>query len=283
MIKLTITSLVGTVTVQDPRPTTQTGTEPSVISVTAGTPQSLEIQWGQLERIAPQLQALATAGLCTFAVANSTTNAFANQPDVPSAPIIDLVAGAVSAATGVTGGVITGTNLLGGQTRAALTINSTATAAGHVVITALPVGFAGNLIDFRVIDSGSSHLAVTSATSSGRTIVTANLGGDTPTCAQMVTAINSGATGIVRSAATGTTSATITAAVALAPLVGGLGSGTSLTVGGVAAVIAAIDETTPAAQTITYNVGAVGASGNIASVHLRSNEKVATSVVVLTA
>lgn len=261
MVKLSITAINTSVTVQDPRAVTQSNEEQAVISVEAGDTKEVSMQWQQLERIAEQLTQLAALGFCTFNVDASGGPAFVEQADSIDNPSLDVVPGGIAAA-GSTGVNLTGANLLAGQVQASATLDGD-TVAGSILLEDLNPGYAGNLkdvqvvdtasgaptkaslsidasggtgtvdieatiagtsgnlIDVEIVDTASGGLAVSSAVVSGRTVITADLGGDTPTCTTLAAAID--AISGVDAAAGGTASDTFTTAVALAPLTGGTG------------------------------------------------------------
>ena len=281
MIKLTVTAIDHSVTLQDPRPVTQNNEEQAVISVEAGISKGINMQWGQFERLAKQLTDLASLGMCTFIVESADGPGYAAQADAPSNPMLDLVTGTITAAAGITGGILTGVNLMSGQIQASLEINGDA-GTGLITVTSLTPGFPGNLIDVEIVDSGSGGLAVTSATVSGRTVITVDLGGSSSETVTTVAAeISSVMAGVVAAVASGTGSDAIAVPQDKAALTGGIGSGMTLTVGGAAATVTAIDLTTPTAETITFDVGAVGVAGDVATILLRSNEKMTIASAVL--
>jgi hypothetical protein len=280
MIKLTVNSLGGAVNVQDPRPVSNTGLEQPVLSVPAGGTATTEMQWAQYERIAKQLSALADLNECSYTIEGIPDVRSANQADASNNPVIDTVTPGTATSTGVTGEVITGVNLLAGQTRATLAIKGIA-GTGTLTLTALTPGHIGNTYDVRVINSGTAGLATSYGMVGGRLLVTVNLGATVPTstCAQIATSVKNAMVGLIDAVASGTTSDVISYVMAATPLTGGQGTGLSITVGGESAVISAINTTNPAAETITYNVGSVSPATKESIIYLRSNNKVATATV----
>ncbi len=280
MIKLSITTKDTSITAQDPRPVTQANEEQAVISVEPSSTKSVIMQWGQLERIANQLQDMAEMGLCTFAIESTGGAGFVEQADAPDNPSIDLVTGAVLAA-GATGILVTGNNLLAGQELAELVINGDA-ATGTVTVTSLVVGYAGNDIDVEVIDTGSAGLAVSSAVVAGRTVITVNLGASaTEDCSTVAAAITAAMVGTVKAVAGGTTTDLIATVRALAPLTGGVGTGLSVTLAGAACTITDIDLSGAPIEVITIDTPAIGTVADVAKLKVLSDAKESLASVIL--
>ena len=290
MLKVTITANDSPVTIQDPRPVTQNNNEQAVVSVLENTTREMVMQWGQLERIQGQLTALANLGLLSFViepvgVAGGVAE-FAEQNANLDAPSIDGVdnGGAAITVAGDTFDVY-GANLLGGQVQASATVAAD-TALGSVLLEALNPGYAGNLYDFEVVDSGSGGLAVTHSTVDGRIVISIDLGGSTTEdCTGVAAAINTDMAGLVFATVVDTGSTVISTEQAVTPLTGGIGTGLTVFLAGIACVVDAIDITGAPQYKITVTSPAVGgfglAAGDTAVLKVTSNNKVVTTNLTL--
>jgi hypothetical protein len=144
-------------------------------------------------------------------------------------PMVAKVAGgsivsATAVGSGPVAAAVTGSGFLQGQTKASAVIAGTST--GKLTLTANRPGTPGNLLSMDIVDSGSSHIAVTIVGSN----IHVNLGGDTKTMAQLKTAVDAVAGALVQTAASGTGNAKVTAQTALA---GGVGAGVQVLLAGV--------------------------------------------------
>ena len=290
MLKVTITAYDSPVTIQDPRPVTQNNNEQAVVSVLQNTTREMIMQWGQLERIQSQLTSLSALDLISFVIepvgVTDGVAEFAEQNENLDAPAIDGVDNGGAAIT-VAGDTfdIYGANLLGGQVQASASIAAD-TVAGSVLLESLNPGYAGNLYDFEVVDSGSGGLAATHSTVSGRIVMSVDLGGSTTeTCTTVAGAINTDMAGLVFATVVGTGSTVISTEQAVTPLTGGIGTGMSVSLAGIACVVDAIDTSGAPQYKLTVTSPAVGgfglAAGDTAILRVTSNTKVATANLTL--
>lgn len=283
MLKLTLTAKDSPVTVHDPRPITQNNEEVAVISVQPNSSVTALMQWAQLERIQRQIVDLAALGLLEYAIESGdyvrpdgkviTVAAFAEQPDADTNPAIDLVTGQPSAGSGSTGILVTGTNLLAGQTFASVSLVSEAGDANSLDIAALLPGSDGNAYSAEVVDTGAGGLAVTITTGVDAK-VSVDLGGATPNIAAVKAALEaeSDFTDTFVATVTGADTA-LQATQELANLDGGVGSGLSISIGGAPCVVTAIDLSGDPIQVITIDTPVVGTAADVARVLLRSDSK----------
>lgn len=244
MLRITVTAKNNPVTIQDPRPVTQSNLEQGVFHIEPGTPKIMDLTWGQVERIRTQLDALTALGFVTFTVEGSPVSAFARQADSLNNPAIDYADDSAMAPAGQAL-TLTGTNLLAGQTRASAAIAGD-TVAGHVDLFLTNPGAQGNFYDVKVVDTGGSGgLTVAIATVLGREVITIDLGGSAAeTVTKIVTKINTAGQptyGIVQAVAVGTGSTPITTVRALTAFTGGVGSGMSVTLAGIACTVVAVN------------------------------------------
>lgn len=285
MLKVTITAYDSPVTVQDPRPVTQSNAEQAVVSVQPNTSRELIMQWGQLERIQGQLSDLAALDLCSFVIEPAGVAVFAEQDQNLDAPSIDGVdnGGAAIAAAGDTFDII-GTELLGGQVMASASVLGD-TVAGSVLCEVLNPGYDGNLFDIKVVDTGGGGLATSVAVVDGRTVITVDLGGSAAeTCTTVAGDINTVMAGIVQATVVGVGATGITTVQALTAFTGGEGLGLSVHFGGLACTVDAIDISAAPIYTVTVTSPSVAgflAAGDTAVLKVRSNNKVATATLTL--
>ena len=288
MLKVTITAYDSPVTVQDPRPGTLNNNEQAVVSVLENTTREMLMQWGQLERIQQQLTDLSALGLCSFVIEPAGVAEFAEQNTNLDAPSIDGVENgglAITAAGNVDVKVI-GNELLGGQSMASAFVAGD-TAAGKILLEVLNPGYAGNLFDFEVVDSGSGGIAVSSSVISGRTVVSIDLGATTTeTCTSIAADITTALGDVLQVSVIGTGSTVISELQAVTAFTGGVGTGLSALFGGVACTITHIDTASPPIYTVTLTTPDVAtalglAAGDTAVLRVRSNDKVATANLTL--
>jgi len=290
MLKVTITAYDSPVTIQDPRPVTQNNNEQAVVSVAPNTTREMIMQWGQLERIQSQLTALANLSLISFVIEPvglaDGVSEFAEQNANLDSPSIDGVDNGGAAIT-VAGDTfdIYGNKLLGGQVQASATVAAD-TSAGSVLLESLNPGYAGNLYDFEVVDSGSGGLAVTHSTVAGRIVISIDLGGSTSeTCTGVGSAIDTDMAGLVKATVVGTGSTVISTEQDVTPLTGGIGTGISVALAGFACTVDAIDISADPLHKITVTSPAVGgyglAAGDTAVLKVVSNTKMTTANLTL--
>ena len=285
MIRLVLTTVSEQVTVQDPNPSSATPESTSVINVAANTTKNVDMPWGQLERIRPQLDALEAMGLVTFSVESTGDAAYADQADAAGNPVIDYTA--IGAISGVTQSVVlTGTNLLGEGSIASVSVAGD-TVAGSVTVEAATPGNTGNLIDVVVTNTGLGGLAVSVAVVLGRTVVTVNLGGSVAeTCATVAAIINNPASatyGVVFATVVGAGGTAITVGRALAHLTGGTGTGMAVTLGGVSCTVLNVNVSADPIIVVTLLTPSLpfllATEGAPLNLQLRSNGK-ATNVTI---
>ncbi len=290
MLKVTITAYDSPVTVQDPRPVTQNNNEQAVVSVEPNTTREMIMQWGQLERIQGQLTALANLNLIAFTIEPvglaDGVSEFAEQSEGLDSPAIDGIDNGGAAIT-VAGDSfdIYGANLLGGQVQADASILAD-TVAGSVLLESLNPGYAGNLYDFEVVDSGSGGLAATHSTIDGRIVMSIDLGGTTTEdCDAVVVVVNADMAGLVKATAVGVGATVVSTIAAVTPLTGGIGTGVTVMLAGIACVVDAIDISGAPQYKVTVTSPALGgyglAAGDTAVLRVTSNTKVATATLTL--
>lgn len=283
MLKVTLTANDSPITVQDPRPVNQANNEQGTYSVQPNTTREMIMQWGQLERISGQLDALAAAGLGSFSIESAGGSSFAEQADAVDNPAIDLVDGAVLAAGGSTPDLV-GTNLLAGQVQASASVVGDTT-AGSVLLECLNPGYDGNLYDVEVVDSGSGGLSSAVATVDGREVVTVDLGGAaTATCTTVAASLATTLAGLAQATVVGTGATAITTVQAVTAFTGGEGTGLSITLAGAACTVSAIDLSGAPIEVISLAATPAvtgGAAADIARLRVRSNAKEDVASVVL--
>jgi len=273
MVKLSITAINTSVTVQDPRALTQNNGEQAVISVEAGDTKAVNMQWQQLERIASQLVELANLGFLTFAIDASDSPAFVQQADSIDNPSLDIVP--AIAAAGSVGIDITGTNLTAGQVQATAQLVS-GLGAGFVDINVTEPGYAGNEWDVVVVDSGGAGpAAATMAVVDGRNVITVDLVGVTRTCTQVAALID--AIAGVEATASGTATEDVLVQ-ALQAFTGGIGTGLVITLAGVPCIINSIDLSGAPIEVINIDTPGLAGAGtavatDVVKLRIRSDSK----------
>lgn len=239
MLRITVTTFDSPCSIQDyfPPPGKVIGFEPNVVT-------SFDVQWDQLERLGPQLDALAALGFLTYVTAGTGGMSLTEQADSPGNPALDYAEpGIITAAVDVL--AITGRNLLAGQVVADATILAD-TGAGSVLVEAVNPGAQGNLFDVEVIDSLGGGLAVAVATVEGREVISVDLGGSAgEDCDSVAAIINNAASdtyGLVHATVVGVGATAITTVKALVPFTGGVGSGMQITLAGSPCIVVSIDQ-----------------------------------------
>lgn len=271
MLRITVTAKDSPITVQDPRPVTQNNAEQGVFHVEPNTSKDMDLSWAQVERVAAQLNALAALDLCTFVIDGTGGPSFAEQPDSADNPVIDYgsdgIITAVSQAL-----VLTGNNLLAGQVSAFASILAD-TVAGSVLVESVNPGAQDNIYDVEVIDSGGGGLDIGIATVEGREVITINLGGaageDCDSIAALINNTGNVAYGLVHATVVGVGGTAITTAKALVPFTGGIGTGLSITLAGIACIIVSIDISADPVHVITLATPALGGLSLSTSAPLR--------------
>lgn len=283
MLKVTVTAKDSPITIQDPRPVTQTGDELVSYTIEPGTTKNIIVQWGQVERMAQQLAALEALGLCTFTIGSAGSEGFVEQPDSPANPIIDYINdGTITNASQAL--VVTGHRLMAGQTIAAATILAHTT-AGRVVVSSVNPGGASNDYDVEVVDSGLGGLAVAVNVVLGRTVITVDLGGSAAeTCTTIAAIINNPASatyGLVHAVVGGAGGTAITDLQDVTPFTGGAGAGMSVTLAGrICTVVSIVTAADPihVLNLATPDITALGlGAGAPLTFLIRSNGKVITA------
>lgn len=293
MLKVTVTTYGSPVTVQDPRPVNTNSEEQAVITVEANSTKTVLMQYGQLERMQGQLTKLAREGLLTFVIESGDYTVvngeivevagFAELADAPTNPSIDLVE-TVPSTGGSTGVDLVGDYLLNGQVMASASVAGDAD-AGSVTLEVLNPGYAGNLYDIVVVDSGGAGPAtLTDAEVDGRTVLTLDLVGVTVDCDGLKTLVDANYAGVIQATVVDVGGTNISVQD-LQAFTGGEGTGLSVTLGGLACTVTAIvpapDPETSVADTITVTTPAVGAAGQVAKFRVRSDAKEDLASVVL--
>lgn len=281
MLRVTVTTFDRPAIIQDPRPIDTTGRVSYTIA--PNTTENLDISWPHLERIAPQLEALADQGFIYFTIESSSDAVFAQQPDNPGVPVIDFVSKNSPTQAGDTMDV-TGPNLDGGEMATAQIDSDDETA--YITLFALP-GSDGNSYSVEVIDEGAGGLDVSLAVVDGRNVITINLGDSaTETVETIKTAINDSGSpvyGSVYAEVTGTTTKEVTTVRALVDFSGGTGVGFTVTLAGIACIVTGIDVSVPEAVVVslaTPNYSALSlATGTPMNLQIRANGKVTTITV----
>ena len=179
--------------------------------------------------------------------------------------------------------VVTGHKLLAGQVQASVNVVG-AGGAGDVDITVINPGYAGNQYDIEIVDSGAGGNAITTAVVDGRTVVSVDLGGAALTCAALGAAIDGvvGA-GVFQYVVNGV-GATNLVVQDLQAFSGGEGLGLAVTLAGVACVVTGVDISASPVEELTIStpdLTGTAATGNLAKLRLRSNEKEDLTTVIL--
>lgn len=271
MLKLSVTVPSGgaPVVIQDNFPTEG----PFVLEVATNSTATANISFNQLERVSDQLKALFEAEAITFTLTAITgTDVWKQEADLVGLPEIYSVSESITIG-GETGVIMTGYKLVGGQVQAyADQGNYAGASAASLRITCILPGQAGNLYSVKTIDStsGGLHFHLVG------TLLTIDLGGDTPTAAQVKTAFNSdavAATFIAEDGGAGGSAYVIHDEVQFA---NGVGTGVSITCCGLACTITAIDLSATPTETITFttpDVGTKAANNGYAKITLHVGEK----------
>lgn len=142
-----------------------------------------------------------------------------------------------SPSTGAANITLTGTGMLGDQTKAGKTISNTTPATATVIFEAVRPGTDGNAITVTVATGGGLAISVLA------NAITITLGSAGSTSAAIAAAINLHAAALLLVQATAGVAGTFTLAVAATALTGGLGDNVSLTLGGTACTISAMSAT----------------------------------------
>lgn len=307
MPKLVAMALVSELTLQDPFPTN----DKLVIRLPAPatgpfTPVMVETQVSraQLERLRAQMVAHESSGRLRWYVEAAETDERSQEFGYEGLPMLSFVDAATTpvAAAGVTGGIITGTGLLGGQVKDNVTVGDEADPNNWMrveLLTADPIPSGDHntrgFFTLQIVDAGVGNpQAVNTYTPAvgidpyDPTFVPAviilesdfaNVAHTWATLGALVNALGAGTpTDIIRCAWDVGTDQIV--AATLTERSSGLlnGFGHSLVVAGVPATINFIDDTT-----IDYDVGALtpALAGDFAMIDLRTNNKLAQLSVTL--
>lgn len=308
MPKLIAGAIVGEVTLQDPYPTD----DKLVIQLphrAAGAPPTFvetDVTRGQLERLREQMVGLEASGLIRWSVEASDGDERVDEfgyEGVPMLSFIDTGTSPLSVGGGVTNGIITGVNLLGGQVKDHVTLGDPTDPNNWMRVDGLVPDIetngdhsTGGFFTLSLIDSGGGGgVGVNTYTPAVGTgpydptfvpaaiILEADFTNPLHTWAALGAALNAaspGAADIVR-AVWDVGTDPIIAAHAVERSSGLLnGAGASLVIGGAAATINFIDDTT-----VDYSIAApiVGAAGDFAQIDLRTNNKLAQISAILAA
>jgi len=303
MPKLIATALVNDVTLQDPFPTD----DKLVILLPATTPTTdveTDVTRGQLERLREQMVGLEASGLLRWSVESSDGDERVDEfgyEGVPMLSFIDTATSPLSVGGGVANGIITGVNLLGGQVKDHVTLGDAADPNNFLridLLTADPTlsgdANTGGYMTVSLADAGVGNpqaitfTAATGANPYAAGFVPANVAlvSDFANAAHTwatlgaIANLDAGFAAVAR-AVWDVGSDQIVAAHASERSSGLLnGAGHSLTVGGAAATINFIDDTT-----VDYSIAApiVGAAGDFAQIDLRTNNKLAQISAILAA
>ena len=275
MPKLTLNALNNDLSVQDPFPAG------GLLTATAkvGTPKELDVTWDQLKRIRPQLTAEETAGNLSWTAEVTGLDTRAEEHDLIGLPVIDLLNTATkapSAGGAVTDATIDGANLGAGQIKASKVIGPALTANDFITYDAIVPGAEGNLIT--VEHKTGSGLVVGVVGS----VITVTLDAGTSDYDAVATAVNAHADAkLLVKATRGGTGAGIVVVEDPIALEDGVGSGVSLTIGGLAAVLTEVKDD---GTQITYNIDATSLTqADTAILELRSGDKINRIAVVVAA
>jgi hypothetical protein len=274
MLRITATIKDRPCTIQDPFPP-----QGFVKNFTPNAVESFDVQWDQLERLAPQLNALVAQDFLTYIVATTDGPSVTEQSDSPGNPSLDYAEPGVITAVSLSL-VLTGNKLLGNQVVAEHTIPGD-TVAGSVLVEAVNPGGQGNDIDVEVVDTLGGGLTVAVNVVDGRQVITIDLGGSAAeTCTTVAALINNPASatyGLVQATAVDAGATAIATIRALAPLTGGVGSGMSITLAGLPCTVVSIDQSGAPTIAITVATPALGplglATGDKLKLELRSDGK----------
>lgn len=220
-----------------------------VAEVAPSTTEEVEVTTDLLQRLSSQLVALETptyaadgttilVALRWAVVASDARDDRTDGFDFAGAPTLTEFQGAAYSTTaGATNAVVSGTNLLGDQVAATLSVEDAAGTMEMGLVATNP-GAAGNDITCTVITPASTLLV--SVVGNAITVRPASGGS---TIAAIVSAINTHANARLLVQATTVTGGTLNEAVAVQSLTGGKGPGVSLSLGGTACVLVEVSDT----------------------------------------
>ena len=229
MLVLTLTAGTKPVTIQDPKVINTSTGQATVVSLTAGEVKSIIVSDAFVERVRPQLDALAADYGLTFAITGAEMS-YADGVLMPDNPMIDTVSARGFLEAGDTLTVV-GTNLVTDNQAFATASIPGDTVAGSVKITATKPGAAPNgKYKVIVVDSGSGDLAVSctyDAPTQVRTLIV-DLGGSaletcTTVAAAIAASVDADLVGYMFASVVGVGATAITATHTVVSLAGGAG------------------------------------------------------------
>lgn len=240
-----------------------------VMDVAPSTTKTQIVQQDLLERITAQLQALETpittsagavlVGIRWSVLSDDAIDDRALTEGLAGLPSLnELQAANYSTGAGATAAVATGTGLLGNQTKASLKILE---GTARIDLEAVAPGTPGNALSAEVITPAST---LDISVSGSKIVIRPASGGST--VADIVSAINADTDAKFLVQATLGVAGTVDAAVAEAPLRGGMGPGVSLTLGGTACALSEVSDTQ-----LTFDIpSGISAASRIAPLEYRN-------------
>ncbi len=275
MPKLTLNAINNDLSIQDPFPAG------GLLTATAkvGTPKEIDVTWDQLKRIRPQLTSEEASGNLSWTAEVTGLDTRAEEHDLIGLPVIDLLNTATkapSAGGAVTDATVDGANLGAGQVKASKVIGPALTANDFITYEAIVPGAEGNLITVEHATGSGLVVGVVG------TVITVTLEDTVTDYDAIATAVNAHATASLLVKATrGGTGAGIAVVEDPVALEDGVGSGVSITIGGLAGVITEVKDD---GTQITYNIDATSLTqADTAVLELRSGDKINRIAVVVAA
>ena len=237
MPNLILEAKVCNVVIQDPFPAEGTLS----IQLEPAVPVTKYVSWSQFQRLRAQLASLEANGNLVYSVnAVAGEDIRSMEGDLLGLPDVTTLNTSAKPLTNgvVTGAILRGTNLLGGQTKASGTKGNLADTNGYIALTAVVPGAEGNDISVEFLTGAGESVAVVG----NKISVTLNFG--VSTYLSIETLLNADA--VVKYmllAAHHGTGLTAVAVEAETFLSGGVGGGIALSVGGIDAAFTSITNT----------------------------------------
>lgn len=280
MPRLSIEALKNVVMLQDPYP----AAGKIVIEATTAGIVHRSVTWAQLQRMMPKLIALEAAREIDFYVtdtpADDPRGAELGLAGLPAISYLTEGSGPiVPGAAATTDHVLTGVNILAGQSQAEVRLGSATVDNDAIIIRAIQPGPGGAEYTVEITDNGGGATAFTGAVAN-KLVIDTNIG--VTTFAVLNAEINAlagagayGASAVPLQSELPGTGAGLVAVTAETALVGGAGPGLTMTVGGVVGDITWVDDSgTNVRFGIDLSAAGPVASSSVISAVLRAGKQI---------